>query len=141
VTKPAASVGLARKLGLQPGMRVVLLGAPPEAAQAIRGCAPAGVVWRRRLGTGGLDLIFFWPRATTGLERTFARLQRALVPDGAIWAVMPKKAFAAARGVSFGWEQLQAEGLLGDLVDNKIASITASDYGTRFVIRRARRPR
>jgi hypothetical protein len=53
---------------------------------------------------------------------------------------MPKKAFAAGRGVSFSWEEMQAEGLRGDLVDNKVASITATDYGTRFVIRKARRP-
>jgi len=40
---------------------------------------------------------------------------------------MPKMAFAAGRGVSFSWEEMQAAGLRGDLVDNKVASNTATD--------------
>jgi hypothetical protein len=52
---------------------------------------------------------------------------------------MPKKKYADRRGVSYTWEQLQAAGLQTDLVDNKVASITEEDYGTRFVIRKQRR--
>ena len=136
---PAAPTDLARKLGIQPGMRVALLQPPKQANDAIRAGAPAGVRWKLSLGTARFDLIFFWPSKTAGLSREFARLQASLEPDGAVWAVMPKKAFAAGRSVSFSWEEMQAEGLRGDLVDNKVASITATDYGTRFVIRTDRR--
>jgi hypothetical protein len=136
---PATSTDLARKLGIEPGMRVGLLDPPAQAAATIRASAPPGVVWKRTLGKTRFDLIFFWPARTAGLSRVFALLQRSLVPDGAIWAVMPKKAFAAGRGLAFRWEEMQAEGLRGDLVDNKVASITATDYGTRFVIRKERR--
>jgi hypothetical protein len=135
----AAPTELARKLGVQPGMRVALLRPPAEAESAIRAADPGGVRWTRSLRTARFHLIFFWPLKTDGLSREFARLQASLVPDGAIWAVIPKKAFAAGRGVSFNWEEMQAEGLRGDLVDNKVATITATDYGTRFVIRKARR--
>ena len=135
----AAPTDLAQKLGLQPGMRVALLHPPKQANDVIRAGAPAGVRWNRSLGTARFELIFFWPSKTAGLSREFARLQASLEPDGAVWAVMPKKAFAAERGVSFSWEEMQAEGLRGDLVDNKVASITATDYGTRFVIRKERR--
>ena len=137
---PAAPTDLARKLGIQPGMQVALLHPPKQADDAIRAAAPAGVHWKLSLGKTHVDLIFFWPSETAGLSQEFARLQASLEPDGAVWAVMPKKAFAAGRGVSFSWEEMQAEGLRGDLVDNKVASITATDYGTRFVIRKARRP-
>src|SRR3989304_2166883 len=144
----AALTDLARKLGIQPGMRVALLHPPKQVNDAIRAGAPAGGPWKRgggrwkrSLGPAQVDLIFFGPSETAGLAREFARLQASLEPDGAVWAVMPKKAFAAGRGVSFSWEEMQAEGLRGDLVDNKVASITATDYGTRFVIRKARRPR
>jgi len=41
--------------------------------------------------------------------------------------------------VALSWEEMQAAGLLTDLVDNKIASVTEEDYGTRFVIRKALR--
>jgi hypothetical protein len=130
---------LARKLGIHPGMIVALLDPPADAAEVIRTSAPVGVRWRRTLGTSRFDLIFFWPKTTGGLSRLFGRLQSSLVPDGAVWAVMPKKPYAAERGVAFAWEQLQTAGLSGDLVDNKVAAITATDYGTRFVIRKGRR--
>jgi hypothetical protein len=74
-----------------------------------------------------------------GLVEWFAALQGQIAPTGAVWAVMPKKKFAPGRRVSFTWEELQAAGLQTDLVDNKIASITEQDYGTRFVIRKERR--
>jgi hypothetical protein len=134
-----APPNLATKLGIQPGMTVALLDPPAEAAQAIRSVAPPAVRWRRRLGSGGCDLVFFWPTETDGLRDAFAMLQKAIVPDGAVWAVLPKKAFAPGRGVSMTWDEMQAEGLRGDLVDNKVAAITATDYGTRFVIRKDRR--
>jgi hypothetical protein len=122
-------------------MLVALLEPPAEAAKAIRACAPRGVRWKRSLGSSPLDLIFFWPKTAVGLRREFARLQACLVPDGAVWAVMPKKAFAAERDVALTWEEMQAAGLRGDLVDNKVATITATHYGTRFVIRKERRTR
>lgn len=139
--KDATGAKLDRKLGIRPGMEVALLDAPAEAAEVIRTCAPPGVRWKRSLGAAQFHLIFFWPKGISGLSREFARLQRALMPDGAIWAVMPKKAYASERGVFFTWEEMQAEGLRGDLVDNKVASITSTEYGTRFVIRRERRRR
>lgn len=43
---------------------------------------------------------------------------------------------ARQRGIDFSWQEMQAAGLRTDLVDNKVASITAEDYGTRFVIRK-----
>lgn len=131
---------LAKKLGIRPGLSVCVLQAPADAVTAIRQACPKGVRWRRALGAARFDLIFFWPKARDGLAAEFARLQSHLQPDGAIWTVIPKKAFAAKRGVRLTWEEMQAEGLRGDLVDNKDASITATDYGTRFVIRVERRP-
>jgi hypothetical protein len=43
------------------------------------------------------------------------------------------------RGIDFSWEAMQAAGLETDLVDNKVASFSEEDYGTRFVIRKALR--
>ena len=131
---------LARKLGIRSGLSVCVLQAPADAVKAIRLACPKGVRWRRELGSARFDLIFFWPKAIAGMAKEFARLQSHLQPDGAIWAVIPKKAYAKRRGIRFSWEEMQAEGLRGDLVDNKDASITATDYGTRFVIRKERRP-
>lgn len=69
----------------------------------------------------------------------FQRLQGAIEPDGAVWAVIPKKKFARARGIDFSWEALQAAGLQTDLVDNKVVSVSEETYATRFVIRKENR--
>ena len=121
-------------------MPVCLLDAPAEAEQAIREAAP-WAIFSTRLDVARYDVILFWPRQLEGLVDRFADLQRRIVPDGSIWAVIPKQKFATRRGVEFTWEQMQAAGLQTDLVDNKVASVTEQDYGTRFVIRKERRGR
>jgi hypothetical protein len=131
--------GLARKLGLMPGQAICLLGATPEGGAAVRACCPKGSAITEKLGRGVFDILLFWPRRRRGLEESFDRLQGKIRPDGAIWAVIPKKASKRGRELDFTWEDLQAAGLTTDLVDNKIASITEEEYGTRFVIRKDRR--
>jgi hypothetical protein len=41
--------------------------------------------------------------------------------------------------MDLSWEQVQQAALRTDLVDNKIASVSDQEYGTRFVIRKDRR--
>jgi hypothetical protein len=130
---------LAQKLGIRPGHTLCLLDAPPGAMDLLRREAPTGVTFATAVGAERFDLILFWPAALDGLAERFARLQHAIHPDGAIWAVIPKKAFAAQRGVAFTWEEMQAAALTTDLVDNKGAAFSEQDYATRFVIRKDRR--
>ncbi|HSB90484.1 MAG TPA: hypothetical protein VLD63_10720 [Anaerolineales bacterium] len=129
---------LARKLGLRPGQAVLLIDAPPSADRRLRDAAPAGVRFVRS-ATAHVDQVFWWPKDLSRLASALARLQKRLQSDGAVWIVMPKKPFAAARGIRFTWEAMQAEGLKGDFVDNKIASFDDQDYATRFVVRKTRR--
>jgi hypothetical protein len=131
--------GLAKKLGMKPGDRVCLLDAPTDAVQVLHADAPPAVDFSDSLGEMRFDLILIWPGSLDGLVERFTELQRRIPPDGAIWAVMPKKKYALRRGIDFSWEEMQAAGLQTDLVDNKVASITGEDYGTRFVIRKDRR--
>jgi hypothetical protein len=132
---------LATKLGLHPGLTVRLLDAPGGALELLSDVASTGV--DIALGAGEdasrCDLLFFWPETLDGLAERFAALQWRIVPDGALWVVMPKKALAGQRGIAFSWEEMQAAALATDLVDNKIASLGPEEYATRFVIRRERR--
>lgn len=136
VTSPSL---LAKKLGIKPGHLVCLLDAPEEAANLIKPECSEGVIFSNNPGNDLFDIILFWPQKIEGLAETFARLQTKIVPEGAIWAVMPKQKYSRQRGVTFSWEEMQSAGLRTDLVDNKVASITEQDYGTRFVIRKERR--
>jgi Protein of unknown function (DUF3052) len=134
---------LAQKLGLKPGQALCLLEATPETGQVIRAACneelSGDVAISETPADGPFDMIFFWPRELEGLAGRFAVLQRQIVPAGAIWVVTPKKAVAQRRGVMLTWEETQAAALTTDLVDNKIASVTDEEYGTRFVIRKERR--
>jgi hypothetical protein len=134
---------LAQKLGLKPGQTICLLDATAETAQVMRtACAEdvgGDVTITETLDGAPLDMIFFWPRELAGLAERFAMLQRQIVSDGAIWVVTPKKDIALRRGLTLTWEEMQGAALTTDLVDNKNASMTDEEYGTRFVIRKERR--
>jgi hypothetical protein len=130
---------LAQKLGIRSGDRVCLLDAPPETAEVLRVVFPPGIIFQEKLGGEPNDIILFWPRRLEGLRERLAALQFHINPQGAIWVVIPKKKFAREQGIDFDWEAMQAAGLQTDLVDNKVATISEQEYGTRFVIRKDQR--
>ena len=82
-------------------------------------------------------LVRLWER--TNYRHLFQRLQNAITNDGSIWAVIPKKPIALAKGIGVFRDDLVEEVLKTDLVDNKTLSITEEEYGIRFVIRRDQR--
>ncbi len=132
---------LAHKLGIVPGCSILLLDAPATSAALLRAACPPGVtVDDADDDSNRYDLIFLWPQAAAGLAERFAALQWRIAPDGAIWVLLLKKPVARRRGVTLNWEAMQEAALQTDLVDNKIASFSDEEYGTRFVIRRERRP-
>jgi hypothetical protein len=130
---------LAQKLGLRPEQRICLLDATPASAALIRAAAPPECMFASELNDAPYDQIFCWPVELTGLAERFALLQRRIVPNGAIWVVLPKQPVARRRGITLTWEQMQAAALTTDLVDNKGATVSDEEYATRFVIRRDRR--
>ncbi|HEX6542902.1 MAG TPA: hypothetical protein VF040_14185 [Ktedonobacterales bacterium] len=132
---------LARKLGIVPGCSVALVDAPAPAVTLLRDACPSGVTPAELAENNErYDLIFLWPRTVAGLAERFAALQWRIVPSGAIWVILAKKPVARRRGITFTWDDVQAAALQTDLVDNKIAAFSQEEYGTRFVIRRERRP-
>jgi hypothetical protein len=133
------STNLAKKLGIKPGDRVAMVAAPPGMGDYLRPELSPGVLLAAGLPEERCEVILFWPKRLGGLEEKFRDLQNRIVPDGAIWAVMPKKKFVAKWDIDYTGEQMQAAGLQTDLVDNKVASVDDETYGTRFVIRRDRR--
>lgn len=134
---------LAHKLGIAPGNSLWLIDAPPPSAALLRAACPPGVTVTESEDAAHAaqrhDLIFLWPRSIDGLTERLAALQWRIIPDGAIWLMLLKKPLARKRGITFTWEEMQAAALQTDLVDNKVASFSDEEYGTRFVIRRDRR--
>ena len=116
---------LPKKLGIKPGSRVRLSGAPLGFARSI------GVKPRPR---GEADVVVLFAPALSSLRRDFARLRRALHQDGGLWVAWPKK----ASGVPTDLDEnaVRALGLSHGLVDNKVCAIDETWSGLRFVVRR-----
>jgi len=121
------------KLGLRPGMRVALIDIDDTEI-------------RPSIAARTSDLTEGWPQPDTdvvllGAETTDAlavleALSARIRPNGAIWVVSRKGRTATLRDV-----EVIAAAKASGLVDNKVASFSATHTALRLVIPIARRPR
>jgi len=131
---------LVRKLGVKENSLVVALNADLDVLARIREGIPHGVGLVAELPTDTqANIILVWLRGGDDLYQAFQQLRHAITPDGAIWAVIPKKTAGVKRATSVTFDQVQAAALKTDLVDNKVLSFSGEEYGIRFVIRREKR--
>jgi hypothetical protein len=127
---------LAAKLGIKPGARVALIGAPPG-IDAVLGELPAGATAGSRLARGRDVIVAFFDRRAA-LERRLPALRRALDPAGGLWIAWPKRASGVATDLD---ENVVRElGLAAGLVDNKVCAIDEVWSGLRLVVRLRDRP-
>jgi hypothetical protein len=116
---------LTKKLGIKPGHRVLVLGAPD-------GFALEGVKPVRSL-RGEADVIVSFHVERAGLERRMPALRKAMVQNAGLWIAWPKKASKVATDLN---ENIVRElALANALVDNKVAAIDEVWSGLRLVIR------
>ena len=119
---------LPRKLGIKPGHRVLLLGAPEGFALDL----PDGVrVSRRAAGLADVILSFHLRRAQ--LAKRMPALRERMEPAAGLWIAWPKRASKVATDLT---EDVVRElALENRLVDNKVAAIDDTWSGLRLVIR------
>jgi hypothetical protein len=130
---------LPKKLGIKPGHRVALLGAPADFPRVL-GELPEGVVVTTGLsGKKAFDVIVFFAVAARELERRFGPMAKRLEPNGGLWVAWPKRASGVATDVTEN--AARSVGLAAGLVDNKVCAIDETWSGLRLVIRVADRPR
>ena len=124
---------LPRKLGIKPGARVGLLGAP-DGFENTLGELPEGTTLSRG-PKGRHDLTLWFTTSRRQLEQGMASRAAALGRDG-LWIAWPKKASGAATDLSEG--DVRRTGLEAGLVDFKICAIDTTWSGLKFTRRRAR---
>ena len=129
---------LPRKLGIKPGARLALIGAP-DGFDATLGELPDGVVVRRRLGGQPLDVLVAFFSSHALLVRRLPALTAALDSAGGLWIAWPKRASGVATDVTE--DVVRTLGLAAGLVDNKICAIDQVWSGLRLVYRLRDRPR
>ena len=125
---------IAEKLGLEPGHRVALLGAPAEFPAALAP-VPEGVEFVPDV-SGGVDVALLFSRAATALEAGFAPTARALAPGGMLWVAWPKK--ASKQPTDLTEDVVRRIGLAAGLVDVKVCAVDEVWSGLKFVRRRSR---
>jgi hypothetical protein len=128
---------LPRKLGIKPGARLGLIGAP-EGFDSRLGELPDGVTVRRRLGGSPADVIVAFFARRSALERRLPGLRSALGPAGGLWIAWPKRASGVATDVTE--DVVRTLGLAVGLVDNKVCAIDDVWSGLRLVYRLRDRP-
>ena len=85
---------LPKKLGIEEGPRLGVIGAPDGFRRAL-GALPPGIEVRTQ-ARGRFDVIVVFATRAAPLERRFGALARALEPDGGLWVAWPKQASGVA---------------------------------------------
>lgn len=129
---------LAKKLGIKPGAKVLLLDAPDRFEDLLEGLPENADVGRELRSARDLDVAVSFITAAARLPERIKQLQARIAPHGGIWIAWPKKASGVATDVN---ENIVREvGLSIGLVDNKVCAIDETWSGLRLVIRLKDRP-
>jgi len=124
-----AGTPLARKLGIDAGAAVALLGAP--SGWIIEGL-PQGVFLRRR-ARGPLDVIVVFFERRAQVQPRLPTLLRALRADGSLWLAWPRR--AAGHVSDIRENDLREIVLPTGLVDTKVAALDEDWSALKFVWR------
>ena len=126
---------LPQKLGIKPGHRLLLLGAPDDFLEGDLGPLDGVTVLRR--ASPPVDVAVAFAVTRDELARRFDACRSALAADGGLWVAYPKKASKVPTELDFA--VVQGWGLDAGLVDNKSCAVTEVWSGLRFVVRVADR--
>jgi hypothetical protein len=121
---------LPQKLGIKPGTRIVVLGAPWDYARVV--APPEGVTLTTRLPKRAGFIHWFVARRAE-LDRRLSTLAGALDDSGMLWVSWPKKSAGVPTDVS---EDLVRGGAIAlGLVDVKVCAVDAVWSGLKLVRR------
>jgi len=120
------------KLGVKPGSRVAVVDVEDDwFLKDLKSRTRDVVSGRPRTPC---DLVFYAAKTLRDLDR-IREFKTWIEPDGAVWVIRPKGPASPLRDTD-----LIAAGLDAGLVDNKIASYSATHGAMRFVFRLRDRP-
>jgi hypothetical protein len=126
---------LSKKLGIKPGARVKVRGAPAHYADLLAPM-PDGAVVSARLRPP-FDILHVFTRSRAKLQSELDRGIREMPQDGSLWVSWPKKASGVETDVT---EDVVRElALPMGLVDVKVCAVDETWSGLKLVIRKALR--
>jgi hypothetical protein len=128
---------LPQKLGIKPGARVLLSGAPAGFERALAPLPEGAEVARTARGKAPYDVILCFAADARALERRLVSALPRLSESGGLWVAWPKQASGVPTDLAEG--AVRARGLATGLVDNKVCAVDEVWSGLRFVRRLADR--
>jgi len=130
---------LVRKLSIRPGHRVFVRDECSGILDAIRADLPPNVTVTSTIpGKEKVNVVLLRPQPEE-LSTLFEEAKTWIVPNGAVWVVVKRKAYREEGDVSF--DDAQAAALPTGLVYNKECTVSGTEYATRYVLRNALRPK
>ena len=123
---------LAKKLGIKPGCRVLLVKAPVEYKTWL-GPIPEGVRFDSRL-TPSTDIIHVFSRDRAALGRLLKLYRTTLKPDGTVWVSWPKKTAKVETDIVEG--TIRELALPLGFVDVKVCAVSEIWSGLKLVVRK-----
>ena len=128
---------LARKLGIKPESRVLLVNAPETFGTDELTDLPPGVELHTKPGPSPYDVVVLFVSSTAELFDTFESLTKRITPSGRLWVAWPRKAGGFASDVTEN--TIRDHAIDVGLVDNKVAAISEAWSGLQLVYRVADR--
>lgn len=123
---------LAAKLGIKPGSRVHLIGAPRE-YRALLEPLPDKVQFSSRM-SDGIDVIHLFTRRRAELAIRLPVIQKTMRPDASIWISWPKKSSGVETDMTE--DVIRAVALPMGLVDIKVCAVDEVWSGLKLMIRK-----
>jgi hypothetical protein len=126
---------LVKKLGLKPGLSLLLAGAPAEYAAWLGELPPGAALVTSADGAVQAAHVFVTERSA--LEDHLSRLRLQLVQAGFVWVSWPKKAAKVETDVTE--DVIRAVALPLGFVDVKVCAVSDVWSGLKLVIRKTER--
>jgi hypothetical protein len=123
---------LVKKLGIQPGARVLLVNAPAHYLDTL-GSLPPGVV-RAQRADATVDLVQHFSHECRELGPQLERYRDLLRADAVLWVCWPKKASKVASDISE--DRVRELALPLGFVDVKVCAVDATWSGLKLVVRK-----
>ena len=123
---------LAKKLGIAPGTRLVVVDAPDD-YEGLVAPLPPGVERAERLDAK-TDLVHHFTRSRATLARALASCRKRMRPDCVVWVSWPKKSSGVATDVTE--DTIREVALPLGLVDVKVCAVDETWSGLKLVLRK-----
>ena len=126
-----------QKLGIKPGFRIFVDGAPSAYGGIVGGLPPEAKIATKLKAP--LDMVHLFATEASVLRKKLPACRDAIAPDGMVWVSWPKKSSGVVTDLTDN--VVRDTGLSLGLVDIKVCAIDDVWSGLKFVIPKALRRR